>query len=220
MKNRNLLILTYLTGLVFISACSSSDTVADESVQRENKKPVVENIEDSSCAGESYQITFSDGEILQYCLPPNAKSAKDFITAYNQSANETNTKQFEIPNPNVLYGSAMDVYDNIAIKFNDYPMKDKVHYAFVFAEFISDKHREAQLREVIYNTVKAYDTNLTADEVNQLTDRALSEGITPRTSINFEYKTNSYLMEIDDMSAIGFSIRTNEFDPPKEVSNK
>ena len=168
-------------------------------------------INDIDCKGENYQITHSDGETLKYCLPEDAKSAEEFVSAYNKSGTETNSTPLNDSNPSEYYRSAVDVYDDIALKFDQFNAKDKIHHVFIFAEFISTDERENQLKEVMFNTIKAFNTTLDSSEVSDIANRLMEDGVAPQTHIEFDYKNNFYRIEIDNRETIAVTIRSNEF---------
>lgn len=196
--------------LVLLSACSGNEEESDSLKEPENIGVPV-TIHDDDCEGENYQITDRDGEILKYCLPVDTKSAAEFVSAYNQSSIETNSVSLDESDPNEFYRGAEDVYDDIALNFDQYTAVDKVHHVFIFAEFISTVERENQLQEVMFNSIKAFNTSLSTSEVEDIVSRLMEDMITPQTHIEFDYKNNFYRIEIDNLEAVAITIRSNEF---------
>ncbi len=196
--------------ILLLSACSSSDEESEGLMEPDNIGVPV-TINDIDCIGENYQITHKDGETLKYCLPEDAKTAVEFVSLYNKSSNETNSATLNESNSNEFYGSAVDVYDDIALKFNKFNAKDKIHHVFIFAEFISTDDRKTKFKEVMFNSIKAFNTSLDSSEVADVVNRLMEEGITSQTHIEFDYKNNFYRIEIDNRETIAVAIRSNEF---------
>lgn len=196
--------------VILLTACMSSNEEVEVLTEPENVGIPVP-INDNDCKGENYQITSKDGEILRYCLPEDTKSAEEFLSAYNGVGIETNTALLNGSDPTEYYRSAVDVYDDIALNFNQYTAIGKVQDVFIFAEFISTSERENQLKEVMTNSISAFNRTISANEVSHIVNRLMAQGISPQTHIEFDYKNNFYRIEIDDMEAIAVAIRSNEF---------
>lgn len=116
----------------------------------------------------------------------------------------------ELRDPKEFYRSAVDVSDNIFLKFNQFIAKDKIHHVFIFAEFVSTDEEIKKLKEVMFHSIKAFNTTLDSAKISEIIDQLTQEGIKPRTHIEFDYKNNFYRMEIDDLGAVSVSIRSNE----------
>lgn len=196
--------------IMLVTACSSPDEV-NKSVVESDKIGIPITISDIDCKGENYQITFKNGETLKYCLPSDAVSAEEFVTAYNKLEIENDSAGLTVTDPKEFYRSAIDVYDDIALKFSQFIAKDKIQDVFIFAEFVSTDEREEQLKEVMSNSIGAFNTSLNSSEVADIVSKLMQEGITPQTHIEFDYKNNFYRVEIDELKAIAVTIRSNEF---------